>query len=310
VSTRRALVRALSQAAPVRSSSAQVIVFFSSCNSVKFHAELLNYIDLPVLDLHGNQKQNKRTATFFDFCKADKGTLLCTDVAARGLDIPSVDWIVQYDPPDDPREYIHRVGRTARAGAAGRALLLLLPEELGFVKFLKHAKVGIKEYEFPLNKLANVMVFAPRCAAPASRGPPAPQRHHRSRGGRCASPGRLRAHRGAQSQLERLIEKNYYLHKSARDAYRSYLHAYAAHSLKDIFDVYNLDLQATAKAFGFAVPPKVTLNLKPNPKASKKRGSPSGAEGYAAKRQNSGHAFSAANPYGQRAKDDKRQFVH
>lgn len=142
----------------------QVIVFFSSCNSVKFHAELLNYIDLPVLDLHGNQKQNKRTATFFDFCKAEKGTLLCTDVAARGLDIPSVDWIVQYDPPDDPREYIHRVGRTARAGAAGRALLLLLPEELGFIKFLKQAKVGIKEYEFPLNKLANVMVGCRPCA--------------------------------------------------------------------------------------------------------------------------------------------------
>lgn len=74
--------------------------------------------------------------------------------------------------------------------------------------------------------------------------------------------------------------------------------------------MYNLDLQATAKAFGFAVPPKVTLNLKPNPKGSKKRGAAPGVEGYAAKRQNSGHAFSAANPYGQKPKGDKRQFVH
>ena len=72
-----------------------MIVFFSSCNSVKFHSELLNYVDLPVLDLHGDQKQNKRTATFFEFVSAEKGILLSTDVAARGLDIPAVDWIVQ-----------------------------------------------------------------------------------------------------------------------------------------------------------------------------------------------------------------------
>jgi ATP-dependent RNA helicase DDX18/HAS1 len=65
----------------------KVIVFFSSCNCVKYHAELLNYIDLPVLDLHGKQKQQKRTNTFFEFCNAKQGTLICTDVAARGLDV-------------------------------------------------------------------------------------------------------------------------------------------------------------------------------------------------------------------------------
>jgi ATP-dependent RNA helicase DDX18/HAS1 len=73
------------------------------------HSELFNYIDIPVKDIHGKQKQAKRTSTFFEFCQADKGILLCTDVAARGLDIPAVDWIIQYDPPDDPKEYIHRV---------------------------------------------------------------------------------------------------------------------------------------------------------------------------------------------------------
>jgi ATP-dependent RNA helicase DDX18/HAS1 len=84
----------------------KIMVFFSSCNSVKFHAELLNYIDVPVMDIHGRQKQVKRTTTFFQFCKNDTGTLLCTDVAARGLDIPKVDWIIQFDPPDDPKEYM------------------------------------------------------------------------------------------------------------------------------------------------------------------------------------------------------------
>ena len=64
------------------------MVFFSSCNSVKYHAELLNYVDIPVRDIHGKQKQAKRTSTFFEFCSAETGTMLCTDVAARGLDIP------------------------------------------------------------------------------------------------------------------------------------------------------------------------------------------------------------------------------
>lgn len=56
-----------------------------------------------LLTFQGKQKQTKRTTTFFQFCNADSGILLCTDVAARGLDIPEVDWIVQYDPPDDPK---------------------------------------------------------------------------------------------------------------------------------------------------------------------------------------------------------------
>ncbi|KAI9503891.1 ATP-dependent RNA helicase [Coemansia sp. RSA 1358] len=198
----------------------KVIVFFSSCNSVKYHAELLNYIDVPVLDLHGKQKQQKRTNTFFEFINAEKGILLCTDVAARGLDIPAVDWIIQYDPPDDPRDYIHRVGRTARAGGSGKSLLFLLPSELGFLRYLKQAKVPLNEYQFPPNKIANV-----------------------------------------QSQLEKLIEKNFYLNKSARDGYRSYLQAYASYQLKNIFNVNQLDLQKVGKAFGFIVPPNVNISI-------------------------------------------------
>ena len=139
-----------------RNRNKKVIVFFSSCNSVKYYGELLNYIDMPVLDLHGKQKQQKRTNTFFEFCNAKQGTLLCTDVAARGLDIPQVDWIVQFDPPDDPRNYIHRVGRTARGSSNGRSLMFLLPNELGFLKYLKEARVPLNEYEFPQSKIANV----------------------------------------------------------------------------------------------------------------------------------------------------------
>ncbi|KAG6866806.1 ATP-dependent RNA helicase [Blastosporella zonata] len=203
-----------------KDSKKKVIVFFSSCNSVKYHAELLNYIDVPVLDLHGKQKQQKRTNTFFEFINAPSGILLCTDVAARGLDIPKVDWIVQYDPPDDPRDYIHRVGRTARAGKVGKSLLFLLESELGFLRYLKQAKVPLNEFSFPADRIANI-----------------------------------------QSQLERLLQKNFFLHQSAKDGFRSYLQSYASYSLKKIFDVNQLDLAKVGKAFGFSVPPRVNVNL-------------------------------------------------
>jgi hypothetical protein len=60
--------------------------------------------------------------------------------------------------------------------------------------------------------------------------------------------------------LEKLLEKNYYLHKSAREAYRSFMQAYAQHSLKEVFDVHALDMVNVAKSFGFTVPPKVHLS--------------------------------------------------
>jgi|EP00979_Chaetoceros_neogracilis_P017287 ATP-dependent RNA helicase DDX18/HAS1 len=248
----------------------KIMVFFSSCNSVSFHSELLNYIDVPVIDIHGRQKQQKRTTTFFQFCKQKTGTLLCTDVAARGLDIPDVDWIIQFDPPDDPKEYIHRVGRTARgAKGKGRALLFLTPEETGFLRYLKVAKVSLNEYEFPTSKVSNV-----------------------------------------QTQLQRLIEKNYYLNKAARDAYRSYLLAYASHAHRDIFNVGELDLQAVGLAFGFTVPPRVDLPSISSTKDGKRHNGQKLKGGKKSKALSSGHDFSASNPYGKKKAGDKRQFSH
>ena len=72
------------------------------------------------------------------------GTLLCTDVAARGLDVAGVDWVVQFDPPVDPAQYVHRVGRTARAGVEGRSLLFLSDREESYVDFLRTRGVPIE----------------------------------------------------------------------------------------------------------------------------------------------------------------------
>ncbi|RAL61354.1 hypothetical protein DID88_009490 [Monilinia fructigena] len=77
------------------------------------------------------------------------------NVAARGLDIPDVDWVIQFDPPDDPTDYIHRVGRTARGSdGKGRSLLFLQPSEVGFLTHLKTARIPVVEFEFPQPKLS------------------------------------------------------------------------------------------------------------------------------------------------------------
>ena len=242
----------------------KVMVFFSSCNSVKFHDELLNYIDIEVMSIHGQKKQSARSTTFYQFCQAESGILLCTDVAARGLDIPKVDWIVQYDAPDDPKEYIHRVGRTARgANGKGEALLFLLPEELGFLRYLRQSGIPLVEFAFPASKICNI-----------------------------------------QAQLEKLIESTYHLHKGSREAYRTYLYAYAAHAMKDCFEVSSLDLAKVAKSFGFPAPPKVDVT-------AIMAKSTHHSDRQKTKKQliHTKNGFCADDPYGKRQKaGDSRQF--
>ena len=78
--------------------------------------------------LHGSLAQNIRTATLKAFTEsAEPCVLICTDVASRGLDLPNVDYVIEYDPPFSADDHLHRVGRTARAGRDGRALIFLLP---------------------------------------------------------------------------------------------------------------------------------------------------------------------------------------
>lgn len=131
-----------------RKRNMKLMVFFSSRTSVQFHHDLFNYTTLTCSCMHGQQDMKQRIRTLRQFRKAEKGILLCTDVAARGLDIPKVDWIVQYDPPHNAEEYIHRVGRTARGECqTGKAILFLRPEEIAFVPYLNR-KVPLIEYRF------------------------------------------------------------------------------------------------------------------------------------------------------------------
>lgn len=92
--------------------------------------------NVPLFRLHGNMPQGMRTSTFQQFTRCETGVLLCTDVAARGLDLPNVSYIIQYDPPADFKDYVHRAGRTARLGRAGKAIIMLLPSEVEYLDVL------------------------------------------------------------------------------------------------------------------------------------------------------------------------------
>lgn len=115
----------------------KTIFFFSSCAQVRYAFELLCSLrpGVPVLALHGKLSQTRRTSVYMDFLRKPHVALLATDVCARGLDFPNVDWVVQVDAPEDRDMYIHRAGRTARYRSGGKALLFLTPQEdkMGYI---------------------------------------------------------------------------------------------------------------------------------------------------------------------------------
>lgn len=124
------------------------IIFFNSCSQVRHAYDLFCALQpgVPLLALHGKLHQERRTRVYFDYLQRPHAVLFCTDVAARGLDFPDVDWVVQADAPEDKDMYIHRVGRTARYTAGGRAMVCLLPsEEPGMKMLFEEAKIPIKK---------------------------------------------------------------------------------------------------------------------------------------------------------------------
>ncbi len=102
------------------------MLYFSTCACVDYFGLVLQRLPelahLPVLQLHGKCPPKARTAVFEHFRDLSNGVLVCTDIAARGLDIPNVDWVVQFDPPTDPAAFVHRCGRTARIGLVYRGI--------------------------------------------------------------------------------------------------------------------------------------------------------------------------------------------
>ncbi|KAG0038687.1 ATP-dependent RNA helicase dbp7 [Podila clonocystis] len=186
--------------------------------------------DVPLFRLHGNLAQNLRTDTYFEFCKASSGVLFATDVAARGLDLPDVSHIIQYDPPSDLKDYVHRVGRTARLGRDGEAVLFLLPSEVKYLELL--TAQGLPNQEVSVTSI--LMKLAP----PKST-----------------------EYQQPATDIQNSFER-YNLHTPenmaiARGAFWAFVKSYATHpsAEKHIFHIKNLHLGHIAKSFALREAP-------------------------------------------------------
>ncbi|RGP60221.1 ATP-dependent rna helicase dbp4 [Fusarium longipes] len=137
----------------------KIIVFLSSGKQVRFVYESFRHLQpgIPLLHLHGRQKQIARLEITNRFTAAKQSCLFATDVVARGIDFPAVDWVIQADCPEDVDTYIHRVGRTARYQSNGRAVLFLDPnEEPGMLKKLEQKKIPIQKVNVKDKKKKNI----------------------------------------------------------------------------------------------------------------------------------------------------------
>lgn len=127
----------------------KAMLFLPTCACVEYWSEVLTQLLAPtkILQIHGKMKK-KRVKILEKFRGLDNVILLCTDVMARGVDIPEMDWVLQWDPPSNAAAFVHRVGRTARQGCEGNALIMLLPNEAAYIDFLtKNQKVTMTKVD-------------------------------------------------------------------------------------------------------------------------------------------------------------------
>ena len=112
----------------------QVLVFTRTKHGANKLAEQLCKADIPALAIHGNKSQAARTRALAEFKSTDLQVLVATDIAARGIDIDQLPYVVNYDLPNVPEDYVHRIGRTGRAGSTGEAVSLVCVDERGLLR--------------------------------------------------------------------------------------------------------------------------------------------------------------------------------
>ncbi|KAL8382095.1 hypothetical protein RB595_006064 [Gaeumannomyces hyphopodioides] len=197
----------------------KMIVFLSSGKQVRFVYESFRHMQpgMPLLHLHGRQKQLARLEVTSRFGSMKNACLFATDVVARGVDFPAVDWVVQVDAPEDADTYIHRVGRTARYESQGRAILFLDPsEEKGMVARLEQKKVPIQKVHVKDKKKKSI-----------------------------------------QEELQSMCWKQHDIKYLGQKAFISYARSVHLQKDKEIFKFKELDLEGFAKSIGLAGAPQI-----------------------------------------------------
>ncbi|KAL5011270.1 hypothetical protein ScPMuIL_009821 [Solemya velum] len=249
----------------------KMIVFMSTRDMVEFHHHLFHHtlcrkksessptdeddwgynagVDLELFKLHGDMEQQARSRVFKEFCETTSGILFCTDVAARGLHLPKVRWIVHYTCATDLAGYVHRSGRTARVGTKGWSLIFLTPEEVGYMSSLSEHQItdhSNKQYSI-LSTILFLQRQKPRTVEEAATY--------------------------FQMHFETVVENDQKMSELARKAYQSYMRAYTTYSssLKSVFQFKSVHLGHLAKSFALReAPSSVSENQKHRPKSDKK----------------------------------------
>ncbi|XP_018904032.2 probable ATP-dependent RNA helicase CG8611 [Bemisia tabaci] len=241
----------------------KMLVFMATQDMVDYHHDLFNSVINSVVKkkilfskLHGNMTQQERFKIFNDFRQSTSGVLMCTDVAARGIDVPKVDWIIQYTAPVSPAYYVHRVGRTARAGEAGSALLFLVPSEVRFIELLQERQIRLiqENAESYLEKLLALRQD---------------KRHRQEIGSTMESAATY-----LQLEFEKAVLENKELHNSASNAYISWIRFYSTYpkEVRSIFPFKEIHLGHMAKSFALRDPPS---NISRHGKVFAKKSGPS-----------------------------------
>mmetsp|Transcript_23876 Transcript_23876/g.50951 ORF Transcript_23876/g.50951 Transcript_23876/m.50951 type:complete len:727 (-) Transcript_23876:61-2241(-) len=213
-------------------SNGKTIVFFLTCACVDyFHTLLQDMIDNRTVGspnmaametgkklrriekLHGQMEQVARERAYSKFCNAPLGegcVLLATDIAARGIDVEAVSWVVQFDAPVDPTAFVHRIGRAARAGLSGKSVTMLSPSEESYVPFLKNRGAILQEMPPLEGRLDSGVV---------------------------------------QHRVKHLVETDRNVMLKSSKAFVSFVRAYQEHQLSYIFPFKSLDLGGVATSY-------------------------------------------------------------